>query len=580
MNVLLLHPEDGIPAMGASKSFDLIVDFARAPNATYERWSRQSGCPIISLYDFAEEMEDLYTTKELLKHGMAVMVDRSGIDWWGVLSLVIVPDLQNLILIGRLAEYLGAGCELYASRSFPLAASLQQILGRKLFVMESARDAGLNYLRHYFDVWSRLDIGQLCQVTQDKLDQRHDLRRRLAAPPLTSKKPVFLLPSGYINVSRMGASLANLLPEQAFLLVYARRSSKLKSVPANVQTVSLNSYFAPRDKHEAAALLKEWEILKQRLISSSPTFQAANLAGVFGKMPALLHWALALRKAWARVFELENVTACLCADDSNPYSRIPLMLAKQQAVPALALHHGALDLNVAIKTQHADFYAAKTAMECDYLLGPCRMTSGVVIGPAPSSKSTPVGTTEAHSDKPWLVFFTEPYQTGSWRLDEVYRELLPGLVGLAFKSGLKLVFKLHPFEGARAHIRMLRKFLPREVVRRIDVIAGPPSPEFWHNTRIALTVESTTALECTALGIPVFLCGWLRHYHGGYQEQYARFGFGHVLESVGEIADIPQLLKSVKTLAKPKPEPSMMVDPQILRELLTRGNTAREVVLA
>jgi hypothetical protein len=127
---------------------------------------------------------------------------------------------------------------------------------------------------------------------------------------------------------------------------------------------------------------------------------------------------------------------------------------------------------------------------------------------------------------------------------------------------------------------MLRKFLPREEVSRIAVIAGPLTPELWHNIRIALTVESTTALECTAFGIPVFLCGWLRHYYGGYQEQYARFGFGNILESVEQIANIPQLLKSGKIAARPKCEPSMTVDPRLLRELLAGKCAAREVVRA
>jgi hypothetical protein len=507
------------------------------------------------------------------------MVDQSGIDWWDVLSLIIVPNLQDLMLIPRLAEYLGAGCELYASRTFPLAVGLQQILGGKLVVAGTARDAVSKYLRHYFNVWSHLNIAQLYQVAQDKFDQQHILRRRLAAPPLRSNTPVFLLPSGYINVSRMAASLADSLPEQSFLLVYARKSSELRSVPANVQTVSLDSYFARIDKSETAALLNEWEILKQRLVSCSRTFHAANVAGVFGRMPALLRWVLALRTAWARIFELENVVACLCADDSNPYSRIPLILAKQQAIPTVALHHGALDLWMAVKTQHADSYLAKSTMERDYLLGSCRMAPDAVVGPASFPKCKPEAAMEIRSDKPWLVFFTEPYKTGSWRLEEVYRELLPSLVDLAFKCGLKLVFKLHPFESAKAHIRMLRKFLPREEVSRIAVIAGPLTPELWHNIRIALTVESTTALECTAFGIPVFLCGWLRHYYGGYQEQYARFGFGNILESVEQIANIPQLLKSGKIAAR-KCEPSMTVDPRLLRELLAGKCAAREVVRA
>ena len=108
--------------------------------------------------------------------------------------------------------------------------------------------------------------------------------------------------------------------------------------------VSLDSYFTASNKSESAVLLREWDILKQRLVSRSKTFQVANVAGVFRGMPSLLRWALALRNAWERVFELQNIAACVCADDSNPYSRIPLIMAKQQTIPTVALHHGALDL--------------------------------------------------------------------------------------------------------------------------------------------------------------------------------------------------------------------------------------------
>ena len=90
---------------------------------------------------------------------------------------------------------------------------------------------------------------------------------------------------------------------------------------------------------------------------------------------------------------------------------------------------------------------------------------------------------------------------------------------------------------------MLRRVLPRQE-RQIDVLAGPPSDQLWHNTQLALTVQSSTALECAALGIPVFLCAWLRDPYSGYVQQYARFGVGHVLDSPEQIAGIPALLES------------------------------------
>ncbi|HZR56179.1 MAG TPA: hypothetical protein VFA74_04865 [Terriglobales bacterium] len=573
---MLVHPEDEPPQQIPCPHFDLIIDFARAPISTYEHWSLRFGCPTISFYDFAKEIEDLHLVKKLLEPGMRVMVDQSGIDWWDVLSLAVLPDLQSMMLIPRLADYLSSDCELFATRPFPLAKCLQHSLGVQLRVIGSRRTAVSRFLRHYSSALSNLNIAQLYQVAQDKFDKRHNIRRHLAARAPSSKKPVFLLPTAYINVSRMAVSIAELLPDHSFLLVCARKSSELKSLPANVRMVSLDAYFAALNKAEIYTLMGDWEILEQRLISRSKIFENAKIAGIFKGIPSLIRWALALRAAWIRVFQAEHVTACLCADDNNPYSRIPLILANQRAIPTIALHHGALDLCMAVKQQCADYYLAKSAMERDYLLNQCKIEQKTVIGPSAIIGSAPTKIANSESDQKCLVFFTEPYHVGSWRHDEVYRELLPHLLALASNYGLKLIFKLHPFESSKAHIRILRKFLPSEDVRRIGVITGPPNSELWRNTRVAITVESTTALECTALGIPVFLCGWLRHHYGGYQGQYARFGFGHILDSVEQLADIPQLLRSQEKAAPVSHESSMTINPQLLRELLTGRCAARE----
>ena len=75
------------------------------------------------------------------------------------------------------------------------------------------------------------------------------------------------------------------------------------------------------------------------------------------------------------------------------------------------------------------------------------------------------------------------------------------------------------------------------------MIAGPPSEQLWKNTRYALTVQSTVALQCASLGIPVFLCHWLRDLTSGYVEQFAKFGVGHMLDSSDELSEIPRLLE-------------------------------------
>jgi hypothetical protein len=569
MKVLLLHSEDQLSRHGAFGEWDLVVDFGRAPVSTYEEWRRQAGCRAISLYDFAVEVEDLYQTRKLLQLGMGLLRDWLGIDWWDILSLEIAAQLQQLMLVHRLANELPKNCELYSSRPFALATALRRLCGGTLINLESGTGSALRSLRHYLEAFSKLNATQVVQVLQDKFDPRHEIRRRLAPRERSSRAPVVLLPSAYVSVSRVAVSYAALLPDIQFLLVCARSSGELKTLPPNVRMVSLDSYFAPADESQTEELLSTWNALKEKLIRAASEFASADAVGVLGRIPALIRWGMALCTAWSRVFESENIAGCLCADDSNPYSRIPLILAKRNEVPALACHHGALDAWMAVKTQHADFYLAKGEMERDYLVRTCRVSQQRIFLGAPAvSNTSSIETPDSWSDRSWLVFFTEAYHTAAWRPDEVYRELLPRLSALAHACGLDLVFKLHPFESVEAHRRLLRRHLPKSEAARIHVIAGAPCAELWRKTRFALTGQSTVAVDCTTRGIPVFLCAWLRDSYTGYVRQYARFGIGHVLDSAEQIADIPGLLESQSARRPGKNKLRQTMDPEKLRELL------------
>jgi hypothetical protein len=540
--ILLLHPEDTFPRLGPSDSWDVVVDLGRASLATYESWSRKAGCEVFSLYRFAAEVGDLGRLRELLQLGTGWMVDRSGIDWWDLLCLFIADDLQQLALVHRLAKELGAGCELYSSRPHPLATALQRLLGGRLTNLEGRFQSAIRRARHYHNVLSRHDSDQLVQVLEDKFDTSHSIRRRFSRRAHTSKRPVILLPSAYINVSRTALSYAELLQDHQFLLVLTRSNGKPTSLPPNVRSTSLAPYFASNDAREIASLLEAWDCLRRQLVGAAEEFNTADAVGVLGRVPSLLPWGVALRDAWIRVFESENVTACLSADDSNPPSNIPLMMAKQRGLPALACHHGALDYHMAIKANRADFYLVKSEMEQDYLRRICHLAPEKIVIAAPASSKPLRVHSVTRRSAPWLVFFTEPYQSYAWRSDEVYRDLLPRLCSLTRTCGLRLVFKLHPFESIKGHRRMLRRLIP-EQEHDIDVITGPPSDQLWNNTQFALTVQSSTALECAAMGIPVFLCAWLRDPYSGYVRQYARFSAGEVLETPQQIDEIPRLLE-------------------------------------
>ncbi|MBZ5722040.1 MAG: hypothetical protein LAO03_16835 [Acidobacteriia bacterium] len=545
MKVLLLHPEDHFENFAGVWRWDLIVDLARSPSSSYERWSRAAGCPVISLHQFEEETEDLHYTRELLQSGMHQVVDRFGIDWWDVLSLMLVADLQGVMLVRRLAKGLTPDCDLFSSRPGPLVDALQALIGRKVTGLKSGAGAVFRRLQRYRDALRQLEGTQLAQVLQDKFDREHAIRRRLARRIQRSERPVVLLPSAYINVSRTAVAYASVVPTQQFLLVVARNSGKLTNLPPNVSSRSLDSYFAPANREEISSLLESWAKLKGHLVGAAEEFSVASRAGILERMPGLIRWGVAVRNAWAKLFDAENLVGCLCADDSNPYTRIPLILAEQRALPALACHHGAMDARMAMKTQHGDFYLAKSEMERDYLVRFCRVAPEKVLIGAPTSKQALSGPKPPDPCKrQWLVFFTEPYQTAAWRTSEVYRDLLPRLVSLARNCGLKLVFKLHPFESVKGHRRVLRQYLTKEEECQVDVLGGPLSAAVWQNIRFAMTVQSTVALECAQVGIPVFLCAWLRDPYLGYIDQFARFGVGQVLYSPEDMAKVPGMLET------------------------------------
>ena len=443
----------------------------------------------------------------------------------GCLFAYLCRIFSNSSLANRLSKELGASCELYASRPHPLATALQRRLGVRLTILENRFQSVVRHAHHYRDTLLHLDMAQLAQVLEDKFDGNHSIRRCFTRRGHTSEEPVILLPSAYINVSRAALAYAKCIPDQQFLLVHTRSNAKLPST-ANVRSVPLTPYFAPSDKREIACLIESWDALKKRLIGTSEEFNMAAAVGVLEQIPSLLRWGVALRNAWSQVFESENVTACLCADDSNPPSSIPLIMAKKRGLPALACHHGALNYHMAIKRNHANVYLVKNEMERDYLQRICNVgPEKIVIAALPSSRPLPVQRA-ALRVAPWLVFFTEPYQSSGWRSDEVYRDLLPRFCALAQTCGLKLVLKLHPFDSITGHRKILRRIVP-EHERQIELLVGPPSDELWKNARFALTVQSSTALECAALGIPIFLCAWLRDPYSGYVQQYAQFGIGH-----------------------------------------------------
>jgi hypothetical protein len=577
--VLLLHPDDGVPPQN-KPAWHLIVDLGRAPASTYDEWSQQSGCRVMSLFERTEGVRDLYRTRELLEYGMGEAVDRFGIDWWDVLAQSIVPQIQQLMFVRRLAETLEAGTHIYSTRPHFLARALQGLVGGRLVILQNGRQRIFGGVNHYVTALRQLDFAQFTQVLQDKFDPQHIVRRRFARPPKRSARPLVLLPSGYINVSRTAVAYAAMLPDIEFLLLTARNNGRLEAVPKNVRAASLDGYFSNVVQSEAGSLWQACRRLHLKIAASAPEFEIAEASGLLASLEGRLLWGLAARNAWNAVFDSETITACLCADDSNPYSRLPLIIAKGRGIPALACHHGALDSRMAIKKRHADFYLAKSEMEQDYLVRVCRIASDHIVTGTPTFHRESQEPPSLQPPSPgWLVFFTEPYHASGWRTGDVYRELLPKLLAVARECGLELVFKLHPFESAVGHRRMLRRYLDAQTTAAIRIIVGPSPPQLWQLTKCALTVQSTVALECSRRGIPVFLCGWLADACAGYVQQFERFGFGRVLRTPSEFEQVPGWIASPAEtrLCKRNAEP---LDPKILRQLLQAAYSRAELASA
>jgi hypothetical protein len=577
MRVVLLHPDDDFRGSWTSQQWDSVIDLGRAPKSFYDERSAALGCPVFSLFDLAVEVEDMQIWRSLLELGMGRVVDRFGIDWWDVIGLMLQPELQDVRLARRLAEKL-KGCHTLAiSRPSVTAEVLRLQLGIPLQVLHRRLRERLvpSILRRSATAAANLSFVQFRQVVYDKYDPHYRWRRRFAGSPAQSSKwksesesePVVLLPTAYSNVTKTALSYAGILPDKKFLLVLARESGAVSPVPANVQTARLAGFATKRcDRNELQKLEVSWTQMELAL-QAHPAFRLPVQLEILRKGPRWLRWGLAVRDAWIQVFETHSVVGCLSADDSNPYTRIPLLLAAERKIPAVACHHGALDCRMAHKNLRFSNYLAKGEMERGYLEHICGVDAGRIrIGAA----SRPRENASVWSEQaPWITFFTEPYEADFWRAEAIYREMLPRLCAAARRSGKTVVLKLHPFESARQRRRLLARMLSEADSKLVSVTDAPLSHEIFQKTWCAVTVESTVAFECASVGIPAFLCGWLRHAYTGYAPQYVRFGVGRMLEFPDDLLRIPEMLGAVMPSANTARQLVQAISPEVLSEVLS-----------
>jgi hypothetical protein len=431
--------------------------------------------------------------------------------------------------------------------------------------------------KHYERLFHRFSARQIKQIFLDKYDPGYKLRSRFASNVRVVPEPIVLLPSAYGNVSRMAASYARLLPEQSFLLVATRQSAKEFERPPNVQVRDLASYANTKPPFgEIASILERWKTVENEL-RAVHEFDVLSRAGVFHSFRGWFRNCLRARNAWREVLDREPVSAVLCGDDSNIYTRLPVMLASNRRIPTVDFHHGAMDGRYLLKDLPCDVYLAKNEMERDYLLRVCGLPSErVAIGAA-----TPGRLGSLRQDRPpvqkSIVLFSEPYENATMRAEELYRELLPQLCRVARKEGCGLVIKLHPFESAPERRKLVRALLTDEDHSLVTVIDGPLSEQLLSQTWFGITGESTTVMNCLLHGIPCFLMGWLRLSSYGYVDQYARFGLGDIVKNVDDVEHLPRRLEKFRypdvTHALWK-----MADAELLQQWLGISSSARPSV--
>jgi hypothetical protein len=555
--LLLLHPEDSVlEGPWSSVRWSFVIDIGWAGSAQYADWSAKIGCPVRSLYSFAEWHEDVPRIQQLCGIGSNRLVDAEGIDWWELLAPNSYQQVYEFLLLQKVARELQIPDEVRVTRPHRLADMLGELLAVKVnpVIAQSERSTSARFNR-FTTKLRTLTSAQIVQIAFDKWDGDYGVRRLFSKPGQSSGSGKrVLLPSAYRNVSRVLTKYAGLLPDRSFLLVTTRADGKVKDRPPNMGATSLAAYApCPRNKtteREIAFLTRQWQIVKRELYEAHPIL--LRTPGLFESFDRTLQNCLRMRDAWVGVFEREEIDCVLCADENNHYTRVPVLLARRRGVHTVYCSHGALDVNILLRGMCSETYLAKGEMESDYLVQECRIPrERIVIGGPPGPDFAARGEGVATH----IAFFSEPYELYYGRTETLYRELLPRLCAIAREHGRKVMVKLHPFESLAERSQLVERVLTDADLtdndrKLVEVIADPLSERMLRKIWFSLTVASSVAVECALAGVPSFLCGWFDIDLYSYGKQYERFGAARILDDPEDIARIPELIGSQRLSAE------------------------------
>jgi hypothetical protein len=569
MRVLLLHPDDS-PLRGpwAQRSWDLIVDMGKSSPFSEARWAGKCDSPVLRSDSFRLGIEDVKQVRTIFSALRGCLIDEAGIDWWDIASLLVVPEALTALALLRVASEINPLSELWATRAGWPGSVIGTSFGRPVRTFEGgslARSA--TRVLHYAGLVRRFPMAQIKEIFLDKYDSGYHWRARFVSRPRNCESPVVLVPSAYGNVSHMANAYARMLPQQPFLMVATRQSAKQFAPAANVHVQDLAAYAKGGvSAAEIASLTAKWFELRADL-RSTPLIKILDQAGLLVSFPRWLRDGLCARDAWSAVIEHEPVQAVLCGDDSNLYTRLPVLLAARKEIPIVDFHHGAFDGRYLLKDLPSDVYLAKNEMERDYLTRVCGLPDDRIMIGAPGNACAADGLHKSKETS--VVFFSEPYESAGMRGEEVYAEILPALCRVAREGRRDVIMKLHPFESRAQRCRMLAEILAPEDLELVTVLDGPLGSEILSKAWFGVTVESTVVVDCLQAGVCCFLCGWLRLSPFGYVQQYARFGIGEILQGPEQLSEIPKRLAGFHGRRPIMPSLAEVVDPAKLQAWLT-----------
>ena len=409
MKILLVHPDDLVASEPATTetAWDRIVDLGWSGRYFYAQQAEHFGCPVLSIYDLLNHEQHRCRLRELLAVGLDQLVDSECIDWWDAFSGPLYKQLEQLMLASILAEQVPEGAEIFGTRPHFVTQAVALLLRCEIRILSPKPEArsGMGASRFLKKI-SALGPTQFVGVVFDKWDADYRLRRLISPRRSRSMTGAVLLPSAYVNVSRAQVAYARMLPDRRFLLVVTRASGRRVQLPANVELRSLAAYapgVLPSTENERVHLLKKWKELQNDRFAANRVLGLAIALHLFDGFPGFLKTGLRVRDAWREVIANEPIEAVFSADEHNPFTRLPTVLAKARNLRRVVCDHGALNMTFGIRRQCSDVYLAAGEMAKDYIVTWCGVPAEKILvgGPQKSSGSLP-SAREGRRD--WIVF--------------------------------------------------------------------------------------------------------------------------------------------------------------------------------